>query len=87
MVFGLYALIKLAFLYRILTRPDFDTQQRILWVLVIQFAPVGGMALYLIVTPSMPAPAVSGRRPVPGSDVAGTPWMGNPGHTRLPRGN
>ncbi len=66
-------------LVSILRRPDFDTQQRILWFLVITMAPVLGLLAYWYIG-SGPQPY---RRPTqPVSDLSGTPWEGNPSHTK-----
>lgn len=44
-------------LYRVLTRKDFDTSSRILWVIVIIFVPLLGLVLYWIASPANTVPA------------------------------
>ena len=41
-------------LYRILTRPDFDTNTRLLWAVVVIFVPLIGMVLYWVAAPAAP---------------------------------
>jgi hypothetical protein len=84
--FVLWSLIWLAFLYRILTRSDFDTPSRILWTMVVIFVPFFGVALYWAAAPPSPSPVKArAQRKADGtiseSDVAGTPWADNPGFT------
>jgi hypothetical protein len=79
----IYVLIYCATLVYLLNRRRFATNERILWFLVITFAPVIGILLFFLVseddkTPSLHAP--KGRPPL--SDTAGTPWQNNPGHTK-----
>ena len=75
-----YQLILFVFLYRILTRSDFDSLNKILWVLVVVFVPLLGFILYLLTAP--PVPETMRRRVVAGSDVSGTRWVDNPGYTK-----
>jgi len=78
----LWLIVWLCVLYRILTRTDFDTPAKILWVMVVIFVPFFGLPLYWLAAPQ-PARAASKDRPVDlQSDVAGTPWAGNPGFRR-----
>ena len=89
-------IVWLCVLYNILTRVDFDTAQRILWVIVVIFVPFFGVIFYWmiapgkVVTPNQSskvyfdetiASSDIGGRNVTGSDVAGTPWADDPGHT------
>ena len=72
------------FLFRILTREDFDVMTRILWVIVVVFVPVFGVGLYLVAAPD-PAGRRSGAKRGPvnlASDVSGTPWETDSGHTK-----
>ncbi len=78
----IYHLILFGFLYRILTRADLDTMNKILWVIVVVFVPILGMVLYLVTAPA-PPPAVRPPRPgYPVRDTQGTPWEANPDHTK-----
>jgi len=75
----LWGFVWLGVLYRVLTRTDFDTLHKILWVIVVIFVPFFGVALYWMAAPS---PAGDPKaRIIPGSDVSGTPWADNPNHT------
>lgn len=77
-----YDAILFVFLHTILTRNDFDTLNKILWVIVVIFAPLFGAVLYLIAAPK----SVAATRPrmIPGSDVSGTPWADDPTYTKSP---
>jgi hypothetical protein len=81
----LWIVVWLGFLYRILTRPDFDVMTRILWVIVVVFVPIFGVGLYLVAAPD----AVGERRGAKrgavnlASDVSGTPWETDSGHTKV----
>jgi hypothetical protein len=69
----LWIVVWLGFLYRILTREDFDVLTRILWVIVVVFVPVFGVGLYLVAAPD-PASRRSGAKRGPvnlASDVVG----------------
>ena len=79
----LYGLVWLSVLYRILTRPDFDTLTTILWVVVVIFVPIFGVLLYWAASPTPSIPF--SRRIIPGSDVPGTPWADDPNYTSEPR--
>ena len=46
-----YYLLYLWVVYRILTRKDFDTSERILWLLVTTLIPVIGVIYYGAITP------------------------------------
>ena len=74
-----YQFVLFAFLYRILTRGDFDTLNKILWVLVVVFVPLFGFVLYLTAAPK---PVAKRFRIIPGSDVSGTPWADDPAYTK-----
>ncbi|MES2570066.1 MAG: PLD nuclease N-terminal domain-containing protein [Verrucomicrobiota bacterium] len=79
----LWGMIWLGVLWRILTRSDFDTPLKTLWVIVVIFVPLFGVFLYWFAA-SSPASdtAYSGEhRIIPGSDVSGTPWADNPNFT------
>ena len=79
----IYALIYCATLAYLLNRRRFGTHERILWFLVITFAPVIGILLFFLISEDdkLPASHASQSRP-PLSDTAGTPWQNNPGHTK-----
>lgn len=78
----LWMIVWLCVLFRILTRKDFDTPAKILWVMVVIFVPFFGLPLYWLAAPS-PVRAASKDRPIDlQSDVAGTPWAANPGFRR-----
>lgn len=66
---------------RVLTRSDFDTQNKILWLLVTMFVPLG-LLIYLFKAPAVVPTVGSPRRATPASDVSGTPWSDNPGYSR-----
>lgn len=73
----LWGIVWLAMLYRILTREDLDTLQKILWVLVVVFVPFFGVPLYLVAAPATP---VDFSGPVVrGSDISGPPGAKDPG--------
>jgi len=77
-------IVWLGVLYRILTRNDFDTLAKILWVIVVIFVPIFGVILYWAAAPtsaSIRAAAEKGAPTGAGGDVAGTPWERNPGFT------
>ena len=82
----LLGLIEFAFLYRIVTRPDFDTLNKILWVIVVIGAPVIGFALYLVASPTTLPQGTTPRAQQArhGDDLSGTPWADDPGYTRKP---
>jgi heme/copper-type cytochrome/quinol oxidase subunit 2 len=73
-----WTIFWLGILARILTREDFDTLQKLLWVVVTIFVPVFGVFLYLFIAPSE---VREKNTIIPGSDVSGTPWAGNPSYT------
>jgi len=77
----LWLLIELAVLYRILTRRDFDTPARILWVIVVIFVPFFGVLLYWAAAPAERSTQSATKTGAVNlnSDTAGTPWAGNPG--------
>lgn len=80
----LWIVVWVGFLYRILTRTDFDVMTRILWVIVVVFVPFFGVGLYLVAAPD----SVRGGSGIKqgavnlSSDVAGTPWETDSGHTK-----
>lgn len=79
-----WIVVWLWFLFRILTREDFDVLTRILWVIVVVFVPIFGVGLYLEGAPD-PAGRKSGAKRGPvnlASDVSGTPWETDSGHTK-----
>lgn len=76
-----YLAMQFAVVCRVLIRGDLDAQNKILWVLVTMFVPLG-FVLYLVLAPAVVPLVVSPRRDTPGRDVSGTPWAGNPGHSR-----
>ena len=80
-----WLLIWLAVLGRVLTRTDFDTPTKLLWVFVVVMVPFFGVFLYTFLAPAAPvsaAAAASKSGPhLPRSDVAGTPWANNPHFT------
>jgi hypothetical protein len=86
-LFVIAAIIWLGVLHGILTRPDFDTASKILWVIVVIFVPVFGVILYWIAaqsevsTTTQKSEALLGK-PISGSDISGTPWENDPGHTK-----
>jgi Phospholipase_D-nuclease N-terminal len=79
----------LAILFRILSRPDFKTNEKLLWVIIVIFVPFFGMFLYAFAAPDAVASRTRKRHPqtkppgaiIPGSDVSGTPWAKNPNYT------
>jgi hypothetical protein len=80
----LWIVVWLGFLYRILTRADFDVMTRILWVIVVVFVPIFGVGLYLVAAPDAVGERRGAKRgPVNlASDVSGTPWETDSGHTK-----
>lgn len=80
----LWIVVWLGFLYRILTREDFDVMTRILWVIVVVFVPIFGVGLYLVAAPDAVGERKGAKRgPVNlASDVSGTPWETDSGHTK-----
>jgi hypothetical protein len=83
-LFILWAIIWLAVLYRILSRRDLDTLQKILWLLAVVLIPFFGVPFYWFAAPASPVD-FSGKdysgKGGPLSDVANTPWAADPGHT------
>jgi hypothetical protein len=79
-----WIVVWLWFLFRILTREDFDVMTRILWVIVVVFVPVFGVGLYLVAAPDLAGRRSGAKRgPVNlASDVSGTPWETDSGHTK-----
>ncbi len=53
-VFLVYAIIFLVAVYSLLRRNDFDTQERILWFLVVSTVPLFGMIFYWTIPPPRP---------------------------------
>lgn len=51
-LFILWTLVWWGVLARILTRIDLDTQQKLLWVIVVIFVPFFGMVLYCFAAPA-----------------------------------
>lgn len=79
----IYLLIYCATLAYLLNRRRFGTHERILWFLVITFAPVIGILLFFLISEDdkIPTGHASQSRP-PLSDTTGTPWQNNPSHTK-----
>jgi len=78
-----YILVYCVTLAYLLNRRRFGTHERILWFLVISFAPVIGILLFVFIGEDDKIPggdAAKNRGPL--SDTAGTPWQTNPGHTK-----
>jgi hypothetical protein len=78
----LWGIIWLAVLWRILTRDDFDTLSRILWVIVVIFVPFFGVLLYLHAAPASVRKPIEEKSKTGRSDVAGTPWAKDSGFTQ-----
>lgn len=78
----LWGVVWLGVLYRILSRGDLDTLQKILWVIVVIFVPFFGVGLYGLAGPAVPLSYPD--QVIPGSDVSGTPWADDPGHRQKP---
>ena len=77
-----YHVVQFVVAGRILTRGDFDTPQKILWLLVVVLVPLG-FVLYLFVAPPVPPTRILSPRPrTVGRDVSGTPWASDPGHIK-----
>jgi hypothetical protein len=78
----IYILIYCATLAYLLNRRRFGTNERILWFLVVTFAPVIGILMFILVSEDdkIPASAAAKSR-TPLSDTTGTPWQNDPGHT------
>jgi hypothetical protein len=79
----IYILIYCVILAYLLNRSRFGTNERILWFLVITFAPIIGILLFMFVSeddriPTTDAPKSRALL----SDTSGTPWQNNPGHTK-----
>ena len=79
---ALLTLVWLLVLFRILTRTDFDTPAKILWVLVVILVPLFGMPLYWLAAPRPVTAAKKNHSIELQSDVAGTPWANDPGFRR-----
>jgi ABC-type molybdate transport system permease subunit len=78
-----YVLIYCATLAYLLNRRRFETKERILWFLVITFAPVIGIVLFFLVGKDDKIPAKdTPKNRTPLSDTAGTPWQNDPGYTK-----
>jgi len=79
----IYTLIYCVTLTYLLNRRRFETNERILWFLVITFAPVIGIVLFFLISEEDGIPAkVAPKNRTPLSDTAGTPWQNDPGHTK-----
>jgi drug/metabolite transporter (DMT)-like permease len=79
----IYALIYCATLAYLLKRRRFATHERILWFLVITFAPVIGILLFFLISEDDKIPAsYAPQNRLPLSDTTGTPWQNNAGHTK-----
>ena len=79
----IYTLIYCATLAFLLNRRRFETNERILWFLVVTFAPVIGILLFIFVGEDDRIPARDApKRSIPLSDTSGTPWQNDPGHTK-----
>ncbi len=79
----IYTLAYCATLAYLLNRRRFETNERILWFLVITFAPVIGILLFIFISEDDKIPArdaPKSRKPL--SDTTGTPWQNDPGHTK-----
>lgn len=78
-----YILTYCATLAYLLNRRRFGTNERILWFLVISFAPVIGILLFVFISEDdkiSDGDAAKKSRHL--SDTTGTPWQTNPGHTK-----
>ncbi|MCF7786988.1 MAG: PLD nuclease N-terminal domain-containing protein [Prosthecobacter sp.] len=79
----IYVLIYCATLAYLLNRRRFGTHERILWFLVVTFAPVIGILLFFLISEDDKIPATHAPKSrAPLSDTTGTPWQSNPGHTK-----
>ena len=77
-----YVLIYCATLAYLLNRRRFETKERILWFLVITFAPVIGIVLFFLVGKDDKIPAkVAPQKCAPLSKTTDTPWQNNPVYT------
>jgi len=77
-----YVLIYCATLAYLLNRRLFETKERILWFLVITFAPVIGIVLFFLVGKDDKIPAKdTHKKYTPRSRIPDTPWTNNPGFT------
>lgn len=81
-VWILYILIYCIALAFLLNRRRFGTNERILWFLVITFAPVIGLVLFMLISEDDKIPENASKSHAVLSDTAGTPWQNNPGHTK-----
>ncbi|MFC5455272.1 hypothetical protein [Prosthecobacter fluviatilis] len=80
---AVYLLVYCATLAYLLNRRRFGTPERILWFVVVTFAPVIGILLFMLISEDDKIPAaVAAKSRAPLSDTAGTPWQRNPGHTK-----
>ena len=78
---AIYGLLWLLTLGLALTRIDLDPVTRLMWVIVLIFVPLCGVALYFILSPRrhLDRRPRQPRGPLD-SDVSGTPWEQEPGH-------
>lgn len=78
-----YILVYCVTLAYLLNRKRFGTHERILWFLVVTFAPVIGILLFVLISEDDKISAGDAvKRRAPLSDTVGTPWQNNPGHTK-----
>ena len=78
-----YFLIYCATLAYLLNRRRFGTNERILWFLVVTFAPGIGILLFILVSEDDRIPGKDATKSAaPLSDTTGTPWHNNPGYTK-----
>jgi phage shock protein PspC (stress-responsive transcriptional regulator) len=71
-----WAVIFLLSLSSVLRREDLDSVTRLTWVIVMLLVPIFGIVLYWLQAPQPGLPPQS-----PESEVFGTPWADDPGHT------
>jgi hypothetical protein len=71
-----WAVIFFLSLSSVLRREDLDSVTRLTWVIVMLMVPIFGILLYWLQAPQPVLPQQS-----PESEVFGTPWADDPGHT------
>jgi|GEM_PF-1657513 len=78
-----YTLVYCVTLAYLLNHERFDTHERILWFLVVTFAPVIGILLVVFISEDDKISAGdTAKKRAALSDTSGTPWQTNPGHTQ-----
>jgi hypothetical protein len=72
---AVYAITWLFTFGSLLVRADLEALEKLMWVIVMIFAPLG-LIFYIALAPRLPAKKID-----PSNQLSGTPWENNPNHT------